>query len=70
MAVLKLKSEIECSDFNEFCDLFEINSEFVAGENGTDEELILEELNKIKDTKFVLTFFDNKNGGYFKIQTY
>ena len=70
MALLIPIEQIEVSDFNEFCNLFNINSELIAGENGTDEELIIEELNKISNKNFVLNFIDDRIDGYFRIQVF
>ena len=70
MSVLIPIDENIVVDFNEFCDIYEINSNLIAGEDGTDEELIIEELNKISNKNFVVNFVDDRNDGYFKIQEF
>lgn len=70
MAVLIPKEEFEVSDFNEFCSEFNINSDYIAGEDGTDEELIILELDKINKKNYVLNFIDDNRDGYFKIQEF
>jgi hypothetical protein len=68
MAVLVPKKEFEVCDFRMFCNTFNINSKKCAGDDGTDEELLIEELNKIKDDKWLINFIDNRNNGYFRLQ--
>jgi hypothetical protein len=70
MSVLIPIEEIEVSDFNDFCKKFEIKPLKIAGDDGTDEELIIEELNKIRDKKFVLNYIDNRIDGFFRIQVF
>lgn len=70
MAVLIPIKEIEVSDFNEFCKKFQIISSKIAGDDGTDEELIIRELNKISNKTFVLNFIDDSRDGYFRIQQF
>jgi hypothetical protein len=70
MAVLIPKEEIEVSDFNDFCFELNINSDYIAGEDGTDEELIIMELNKIKNKNYVLNYIDDNRDGYFRIQVF
>lgn len=70
MSVLKYIKEIEVSDFNEFCDVFEIETLLEAGNDGTDEELIIEELEKIENEKWVVNFIDNRIDGYFRLQLF
>jgi hypothetical protein len=70
MAVLIPIEQFEISDFNEFCEIFKINSDKIAGDDGTDQELIIEELEKIYNKKFVVNFIDNRNDGYFRLQVF
>lgn len=70
MPVLIPIEEIEVLDFKEFCSTFEIETLKIAGNDGTDEELIIEELNKIRDKKFVLNYIDNRIDGFFRIQEF
>lgn len=70
MAVIYPNEEFKVSDFMDFCKCFNIFSLKIQGENGTDEELIIEELNKIKNKKYTVAFIDDKNDGYFKIQEF
>jgi hypothetical protein len=70
MAVLTPIEVFEISDFREFCAKFDLNSKYVAGNDGTDEELIILELNKILKKKFVLNFIEDKTDGHFKIQVF
>jgi len=70
MTILIPIEEFEVSGYNEFCEMFKINSVLIAGNDGTDEELIYEELKKIPSKKFVLNFIDDKRDGYFKIQSF
>ena len=68
MTIIKPLQEIECSDFREFCDYFNINTNKIAGDNGTDEELIIEEIEKITNQKWILNFINTKYDGYFRLQ--
>lgn len=70
MAVLLPITAKEVSDFKEFCAKFDINSKYIAGDDGTDEELIILELNKIHNKKFVLNFIEDRADGYFLIQVF
>ena len=70
MAVIFPIEEIEVSDFNDFCEKFQIISSKIAGDDGNDEELILYELNKIFNKKFVLNFINDFREGYFRIQQF
>lgn len=70
MAVITPIEEIVVSNYKEFCEKFEIISESYAGVDGTDEELIILELNKILNKKFVLNFIEDRTDGYFKIQVF
>jgi hypothetical protein len=68
MAVIIPKKEFEVDDFRGFCLAFDIISNENAGENGTDEELILEELEKREGEKWIVNFIDNRIDGFFKLQ--
>ncbi|MDC1068730.1 hypothetical protein OAQ99_06200 [Candidatus Kapabacteria bacterium] len=70
MAVLLPISVTEVSGLDEFCAKFDINSKYIAGDDGTDEELIILELNKIYNKKFVLNFIEDRTDGYFLIQVF
>ena len=70
MAVLLPIEEIEVSNYNEFCEKFQVNSKYCAGDDGTDEELITLELNKILKKNFILNFIEDRADGYFKIQVF
>lgn len=43
MVLLIPIEEFEVSSFNEFCEIFKIKTKLIAGDDGTDEELIQEE---------------------------
>lgn len=68
MAVLIPKEEIEVDDFREFCDTFNIKSKKIAGEDGTDEELIIQELEKLDNENWLVNYIDDKIDGYFRLQ--
>lgn len=68
MTIIKPIKEIEFRDFKEFCYLFNINTNKIAGDDGTDEELILEEIEKFGNSKWLLNFIDNRFDGYFILQ--
>lgn len=68
MAIIKIKKELEVDDFRSFCNVFKIKTKLEAGPDGTDEELILEELKNNKSGKWVLNFIDNNRDGYFRLQ--
>ncbi len=70
MSVIKELKQIEVDDFKHFCEVFDINSLNKAGENGCDEELINEELDKIANEKWVVNFIDNNRDGYFRLQMF
>ena len=68
MAIIKPIKEIEVTDFRDFCKEFKINTNYVAGDDGTDEELIESELKKVCKEKWLLNFIDDSRDGYFRIQ--
>lgn len=70
MPVINPTETIEVYDFSDFCDKFEIVSKYNVGDDGTDEELIVEELNKIKKMKFIINFIEDRADGYFRIQRF
>jgi len=67
MALIEPINEIKVSSFDEFCSVFDITTNMIAGDNGTDEELIKDELNKL-NTKWTINFIDTKEDGYFLLQ--
>ncbi len=67
MAIIIPKKEIIIFDFNDFCKKFNLKTKKNAGENGTDEELIIEELKNIKSEKWMVHFTNNKYDGYFTL---
>ncbi|MCX6146130.1 MAG: hypothetical protein NTW25_02615 [Candidatus Kapabacteria bacterium] len=68
MSVIKVIKQIEVDDFRNFCDVFNIKTTMIAGDNGSDEELIIEELDKITNQKWVVNFINNNSDGYFRLQ--
>lgn len=70
MAVLVPIKEIEVADFNEFCETFNIKTEAIAGNNGSDDELIIEELNKLENENWVVNFICDRMDGYFRLQLF
>lgn len=68
MAVVFPLKQIEFDSFIDFCRYFKIVSSKIVGLNGTDEELIIEELQKFNNERWIINFIDNKNEGYFILQ--
>lgn len=68
MTLISPLKKIEVKSFIDFCEKFNIKSEEIAGDNGTDQELIESELNKILDKKWLINFFDDAEDGYFLCQ--
>ena len=65
MKVESLKT-IEVADFKEFLDEFDLYSDKVAGDDGTDEELIKEVLEDVSG-KWLVTFVDDGRDGFFRL---
>ena len=70
MSIIIPIKDIKVSDFNDFCYDFKIISDKIAGDNGTDEELIIEELDKITNQKWLVNFVDDNRDGYFRLQLF
>lgn len=68
MAIIKPIKQIEIETFREFCSVFKVTTHKIAGENGTDEELIIEELNKDSKTSWLINFIETRQDGYFLLQ--
>ncbi|MDD2634948.1 MAG: hypothetical protein PHW82_05555 [Bacteroidales bacterium] len=69
MSVIIPLKEIEVDNFKEFCILFNIKTKKNAGNDGTDEELIIEELEKNKNENWIVNYIYNSSiDGYFKLQ--
>ena len=68
MSVIIPKKLLKVSTFHEFCTEFNIKTHKKAGEYGFDEELIVEELDKIKHQKWIVNFINDRNDGYFIVQ--
>lgn len=68
MALIKPIKQIKVGTFEEFCSVFNVTTHKIAGEFGTDEELIVEELNKDSKTSWLMNFIDTKQDGYFLLQ--
>jgi hypothetical protein len=67
MAHIKIIKEYKINDYDEFCKCFSLQQSENAGDNFTDEELIIKELHNL-DGKYILNFIDNDQDGYFLIQ--
>jgi len=67
MTVIKPIKIIEVDHYKSFCEVFDIKTTKVAGINETDEELITEELNKIKNQNWIVNFIDNRKDGFFQL---
>ena len=67
MPSIKPIKEIIVNDFNHFCEKFKIKTSKIAGDNGCDDELIMEELDKISNQNWLVSFVDNNRDGYFKL---
>jgi hypothetical protein len=70
MSIIKPIKTIKVQDFVEFCQVFDIKSDLVGGDDGFDIELIENELNKRLSEKWFIVFVDNKNGGYFLLHLF
>ena len=70
MSVLLPNEVIEVRDFNEFCDVFKIESNQNTCDDQVDEELIITELEKMVNQKWIVNFIDNKVNGYFRLQLF
>ena len=70
MSVLLPNEVIEVRDFNEFCDVFKIESNQNTCDDVVDEELIITELEKMVNQKWIVNFIDNKVNGYFRLQLF
>ena len=68
MTLIKAIKKIKVDSFDEFCFYFNISTNVVAGDNGTDEELIEAELNKIPNTSWLINFINTRKDGYFLLQ--
>jgi len=68
MSVITAIESIEVLDFEEFCEKFKIISKFNAGDDGTDEELIITELNNIENKNYIVNFIEDRTDGFFRIQ--
>ena len=68
MTLINPIKKIRITSFTEFCTIFNITTNLVAGDDGTDEELIINELNKFTNTKWIMNFVDTKEDGYFLLQ--
>lgn len=68
MPVVKPVREIVVNDFKSFCDTFNIKSAKISGNDGNDEELIIEELNKIKNQKWIIEFIEDFEDGFFQLK--
>jgi hypothetical protein len=68
MAVIIPKIEVKVEHFRDFCNQFNVQTDKIAGNDGYDIELIIEELNKIKDENWIVNFIDDRQDGYFKLQ--
>lgn len=68
MSVVNSLKKIEVCSFSEFCKVFEIDTIKEGGKDGFDEDLIIEELIKIPNQDWLVTFIDNRKDGYFLLQ--
>jgi hypothetical protein len=66
MILNKIKT-IQVGGFSDFCHKFKIKTDKIAGDDGCDEELIEEELNKIKNQDWIVVYFEDSNVGYFEL---
>lgn len=68
MAVVEPIKEIKVNNFKHFCEVFNIKSDKVAGNDDYDVELIVEELNKINNQKWIINFIENSEDGFFHLK--
>ena len=68
MAIVVPNKEIKVNNFERFCEVFNIKSSKVAGNDGYDEELIIEELNKIINQKWIVNFTEDSEDGFFHLR--
>ncbi|RKE94870.1 hypothetical protein [Ichthyenterobacterium magnum] len=68
MAIIKPNRVFRVNTFIEFCIKFKINSDLIAGENGTDEELIKEQLSTYNKNLWLINFINDRNDGFFLLQ--
>lgn len=70
MAVIKPLETTTVADFNEFCEVFSIETDKVAGEDGADQELIeyiLANELKFSEQEYLIQFVDDNADGKFHI---
>ena len=67
MALITPLKEINVAGFHEFCSSFNIKSDKKAGINGYDQELIEEEIGKLKNEKWIVNFIENNRDGFFHL---
>lgn len=65
MAVIKPIEMVKVFSFCDFCEKFNIISDKIAGNDGFDEDLIEEELQKRKNENWLISFVDDRNDEYF-----
>ena len=68
MALIIPIKTIKIATFHEFCSYFKITTNLIAGDDGTDIELIEDELRKLPNTKWLVDFVDTNEDGYFLIK--
>lgn len=67
MAIIESVESFAVISFNEFCEVFSYKTKLKGGEDGFDEELIRDYLEK-DNQNWIINFIENKYDGYFLIQ--
>ena len=70
MPLTKPIKTIRVDNFCDFCQVFEIETDLVAGDDGCDEELIEQQLQIRNNEKWFITFIDDRNLGYFLLHQF
>lgn len=72
MSIINPIKTIKVDGFDEFCKVFKIKTKLVAGDDGSDDELIAYFLSKKNRNgeKWFITFIDDRNLGYFLLHQF
>ncbi len=68
MPIIEPVESITVRTFSDFCRVFSIKTKLKGGDDGFDEELIRDYLEKRDNYKWIINFIDDKCDGYFLIQ--
>ncbi len=60
-------NEVKVEGFDEFCNIFDIENVKKAGVDGSDQELIEDELHKLKKENWIVNFIENRRDGFFHL---